>query len=365
MKWFAYYLPQFHETEENNEWWGKGFTEWTHVNAAKPLIKGHLQPIKPKDDNYYNLMDKNTVEWQTSLMKEYGIDGLVYYHYYFCGKKLLNKPAENLLKWTDINQPFFFCWANHSWYKAVDGVKNLLIEQKYGGEKEWEEHFLYLLPFFKDARYEKRNNKPVFMLFINFPEKKDLFNYFDRRCREEGFDGICLIESFMKASRKNSFDLFKEDVTKQTELICLRQPDVARTTLARKRRFLPVRVYKKIKRILTLKGVIKSLDKFSGQKFYKIMQRNICKYENVCHGVFFSWDNTPRHKYRGFMITPPKKEQFMQYADKLKSSEYVFINAWNEWAEGMILEPTEHNGFKYLEWIKEWKEINGFIPVKE
>ena len=93
MRWFAMYLPQFHETAENNEWWGKGFTEWTHVNAAKPLYHGHLQPIAPKDGNYYDLMDKQTVLWQTNLMKQYGVDGFVYYHYYFRGQKLLEKPA--------------------------------------------------------------------------------------------------------------------------------------------------------------------------------------------------------------------------------------------------------------------------------
>lgn len=109
MKIIAYYLPQFHEIEENNKWWGKGFTEWTNVKKAKSLYKEHIQPKVPLGNNYYNLMDKKVMEWQTDLMKKYNVYGLCYYHYYFEGKMLLEKPAENLLKWKDINQKFCFC----------------------------------------------------------------------------------------------------------------------------------------------------------------------------------------------------------------------------------------------------------------
>lgn len=128
MKKYAFFLPQFHSIKENDEWWGEGFTEWVNVKKAKKLYENHVQPITPLDNNYYCLLDKNTVEWQTSLMKKYCIDGLIYYHYYFCGDLLLEKPAENLLKWKDIDQPFFFCWANHSWYRSWNGTKELLAE---------------------------------------------------------------------------------------------------------------------------------------------------------------------------------------------------------------------------------------------
>ena len=144
MKKFAIFLPQFYETKENNKWWGKGFTEWVSVRNAKPLYKGHLQPKLPLE-GYYNMLDKETMENQADLMHKYKIDGMVYYHYYFDGKLLLEKPAENLLKWKDIEEPFFFCWANHTWYKAVDGKKEVLIEQTYGDIKSWEKHFKYCL----------------------------------------------------------------------------------------------------------------------------------------------------------------------------------------------------------------------------
>lgn len=357
MRWFALYLPQFHETAENNEWWGKGFTEWTHVTAAKSLYNGHKQPIVPLNKNYYNLMDKKTVEWQTDLMKQYGIDGFVYYHYYFCGKKLLEKPAENLLKWTDIDQPFFFCWANHTWYKAVDGVKNVLIEQTYGSEKEWEDHFQYLLPFFNDKRYEKKDNKPVFMIYdYNFPEKKAMVDYFDMRCKREGFNGIYIIETFSNAIKAENFDVFCQNTCSQTEQVYIREPAVSTCILDRKRLRSPMRIVRKILRELSFSGKISWVNKYSGDHLYNIMLKASPRRRNTCHGVFFSWDNTPRHGLRGYIITPPSKKKFMKYANSIINNEYVFINAWNEWAEGMVLEPTEHLKYKYLEWIKEWRE---------
>ena len=197
MKVFAFFLPQFHTIPENDEWWGEGFTEWVRVKEAKPLFRGHIQPLHPLNDRYYNLLDKGTIEWQTSLLKNYHVDGMIYYHYYFNGKLLLEKPAENLLRWKDIEQPFFFCWANHPWRKTWEGSTELLMPMEYGGEEDWERHFQYLLPFFKDERYEKDNNKPLFMLFItDFPEKHEMIQDFDKRCMDEGFAGIAIIESY-------------------------------------------------------------------------------------------------------------------------------------------------------------------------
>lgn len=359
MRWFAMYLPQFHETAENNEWWGKGFTEWTHVKGAKPLYKGHLQPVVPENENYYNLMDKKTVQWQTDLMKQYGVDGFVYYHYYFCGQKLLEKPAENLLQWTDIDQPFFFCWANHTWYQAINGGKKVLREQTYGEQADWEEHFQYLLPFFKDGRYEKVDNKPVFMIYVtDFPEKKQIVDYFDRRCREEGFAGIYIIETFSDSSKPENYSNFRNNICPQTQRLYIREPAVSNGILNRKRLRSPMRIVRKVLRTLSYKGIISWVNRYDGNDLYDIMCNEVPREEAACHGVFFSWDNTPRHGVRGYVITPPFKENFMRYADSVRDDDYVFINAWNEWAEGMVLEPTTHDGTKYLAWIREWNEKN-------
>ena len=349
MRIFSFYLPQYHEIPENNEWWGKGFTEWTNVKKARPLFKGHIQPVHPLNDNYYNLMEKATVEWQTRLMKDYGLTGMIYYHYYFCGKKLLEKPAENLLRWKDIEQPFFFCWANHSWKKTWNGTSELLVEQTYGNEKEWEEHFQYLLPFFQDRRYEKIKNRPVFMFFnSDFPSRVKIANYFNERCKDHGFEGIFIVYGAI-----NPKDVKKGDSPNIEQIWHLREPSVSVSLYNAKLKYIPHRIICKLRMILSSKYVYA----YNGNILLKDRKDFKCDY-NYIPGAFCGWDNTPRHGRRGYIITEPSKETFMNYMDSIKDSEYVFVNAWNEWCEGMILEPTEENGYKYLEWIKEWIDKN-------
>lgn len=357
MKLFALFLPQFHEVAENNEWWGKGFTEWTNVKKAPPLFKGHQQPKLPQNGNFYNLLEKKTVEEQTRMMHEYGVHGMVYYHYWFCGKKLLEKPAENLLAWQDVDQPFFFCWANHSWFKASKNAKQLLIEQRYGTEKDWEAHFQYLLPFFQDKRYEKKANKPLFMIFKgDFAEKKEMIAYFDRRCVENGFDGICVMETAGALPDAAA----RAACCEETEYIFLREPNVA-TDLYRKRiKYTPAFLLRKLRSFLGQRGIRRCVPVYDGNKLYDRMIHDEPKGDKtLAHGVFFEWDNTPRHSSRGYIITPPKREKFFAYMDSVAADDYVVINAWNEWAEGMMLEPTEENGYRYLEWIREWKKRHG------
>lgn len=348
MKIFSFYLPQFHEIPENNEWWGEGFTEWTNVKKAKPLFKGHIQPLHPLNNNYYNLMEKEIVEWQTRIMRDYGLTGMIYYHYYFCGKKLLEKPAENLLKWKDIEQPFFFCWANHSWKKTWNGTSELLVEQSYGNEKDWEEHFQYLLPFFRDKRYEKRNNKPVFMIYDSkFPIKEKIVRFFERRCKDYGFNGIFIINIAFGPR-----DLIENESIGK-EMWHLREPSTSISIFYDNLKSIPYSIVNRMLKIVSPKHVFK----YNGDKLLRDRTGYNIHYSYI-PGVFFGWDNTPRHGSRGDVVTSPSKETFMKYMDSIKDSEYVFVNAWNEWCEGMILEPTEENGYKYLEWIKEWSENN-------
>ena len=348
MRIFSFYLPQYHEIPENNEWWGKGFTEWTNVRKAKPLFKGHVQPVHPLNNNYYDLMDKSIVEWQTRLMKAYGLTGMIYYHYYFCGKKLLEKPAENLLKWKEIDQPFFFCWANRSWKKTWNGTSELLIEQKYGNEPDWEEHFQYLLPFFQDERYEKKNNKPVFMLFgCDFSEKQKYVEYLDQKCKDVGVSGIHIINVAFRIEDLNKIDSDVEETWH------LREPNTSISLYYDKLKSIPFSIYNRTMKILSKKHIFK----YNGDKLLK--ERTYYRTDiPYIPGLFFGWDNTPRHGSRGDYVSAPKKETVWKYLDSMKDSEYLFINAWNEWCEGMILEPTEENGYKYLEWIKEWVDNN-------
>lgn len=359
MKKFAIYLPQFHEIEENNKWWGEGFTEWTNVKNASPLFKGHIQPKHPLN-GYYNLLEKKVVEEQTRLLHKYGIDGFIYYHYYFCGKKIMEKPAENLLKWKDINQKFFFCWANHTWTKGKGKEQKILIEQKYGDVDEWREHYVYLSRFFRDERYEKIKNKPILMIYVSdFTEKKRMISLFDEWARKDGFNGIYIIETYTGDLSNKSMHKFKETITEQSEMIYLREPNVS--TSIYQYRYPIKRLFAKIMREKEMPNKFRRVTIIDGKVLYNIMEKYV-KYKEsdfkIAHGIFFEWDNTPRHKKRGYVITPPSKKHFMNYLDLVKDDEYVFINAWNEWAEGMMLEPTKENGYKYLEWIKEWSDRN-------
>ena len=345
MKKYAFFLPQFHEIKENDEWWGKGFTEWVNVKNAKPLFKGHKQPKVPID-GYYNLLDKETVIHQTNLMHQYGIDGMIYYHYYFEGKMLLEKPAEDLLEWKDIDQPFFFFFANHSWNRSWEGKTTILLEQTYGKQEEWEEHFQYLLKFFKDARYVKKDNKPLMMIFNPyFEEKVKIFNYFNARCKENGFDGIILINSCNKIK---DYKIFKNEKKEYTSYYFLREPTYS-ISLSRN---IYVKMIQKFEKIFK----IQKLRIYNGNKLFKKTTKNIIHRKDIIHGLFFEWDNTPRHKERGYVITPISHNTFINYMNKVKDEEFLFINAWNEWAEGMMLEGTEENGYKYLEWIKEFSK---------
>lgn len=353
---YAFYLPQFHQIPENDEWWGKGFTEWTNVKRAKPLFLGHKQPIHPVEENYYNLLDKTTVEWQTRLLEDYHIDGLVYYHYYFCGKKLLEKPAENLLSWKDIKQNFFFCWANHDWNRAWNGSREILMKQTYGDINDWEEHFQYLLPFFKDERYLKLNNKPAFMLFKSvFDEKMEMMSYFNKRCKEEGFDGIYVFDTYNGSPYVKIMERLSKYESDFTHKEYVREPTVSRIALWDS----------KSKKVKIQKTIYKYKSEHCKNKLWITKGDDILKYlcrksegTQYVHGLFFSFDNTPRHKMRGEIIKPVSKKAFMKAMDKLKNQEIVFFNAWNEWAEGMMMEPTEEYGDRYLSWIKEWTENN-------
>lgn len=210
MKIITFYLPQFHEIPENNEWWGKGFTEWVNVKKAQPLYEGHEQPRVPLNENYYNLLDPNVQVWQAKIAKEYGVYGFCYYHYWFNGKLLLEKPMENMLKNRDIDIPFCVCWANEPWTRAWVGETKVLIPQLYGEKREWKEHFDYLLPFFKDSRYICDDGKPLVVIYR--PEVieclNEMLDYWNELAIQEGFEGLTYayqnIDFDLKADKDDS-----------------------------------------------------------------------------------------------------------------------------------------------------------------
>ncbi len=352
IKTIAYFLPQYHEIPENNQWWGKGFTEWTNLRKAKPLFDGH-EILYPLNENYYDLLNKETVLWQTKLLNDYNVYGLCYYHYWFKGRKILEKPAENLLNWKDINQNFMFMWANHDWTKSWIGQKEMLIKQEYGDEKDWIEHIEYLIQFFKDDRYIKIDNKPVFQIYIgdHIKDYDKMMQVWDIKCRENGFNGIYIVENIDNLNKIKS-----NEYHKKSDAINLMEHSIA---INYWRENYPHEViWKKILKILFGKSKIRNISyDIVVQNSIRVMNK-ISTPKKVFFGVSTGWDNTPRYKDKGYIVTdntPEKFEKYLKTAINLsqaKNQEIVFISCWNEWCEGMCLEPSTNFGYGFLEGVK-------------
>ena len=340
MKVIAIYLPQFHRIEENDEWWGEGYTEWTAVKAGVPYFEDQYQPHCPLNGNYYNLLDKKVMEWQAELMKKYDVYGMCFYHYYFGNeRKVLEKPAENLLKWTDIDMPFCFSWANQTWARSWSKISEkvewnsleesqsrenndgVLIKQEYGSENAWRKHFEYLIPFFQDKRYIKIDNQPIFIIYK--PDDIDCLESMKSKwnewAKEQGFDRIYFIGvnsdygnlDARLQQEQNYSGLFISKKNEEYEEIC--------------------------KQIIT----------------------NAFLAEEKCYFCATpGYDDTPRRGRLGKCFRHSTPDQFyrqmktLMYISQKRENEFIFVNAWNEWGEGMHLEPDEKYQYQYLEAAK-------------
>ncbi len=369
-KLIAFYLPQFHTIPENDNWYGKGFTEWTNVRKAEPLFEGHDQPKIPLEKNYYDLSDDDVKIWQAKLAKKYGIFGFCYYHYWFKdGKKLLEKPAEQMLVNQEIDQSFCFCWANENWSKNWDGGNHeVIMKQEYGGEKEWEQHFQYLLPFFKDPRYITVEGKPLFLIYK--PEQiidiEEMVSYFKNRSIEEGFAGLCTAFQFPTYFadmfyNDNVFDFrieFEPVFSRNTKF--LKNPGTA-SKIQVLRKISGEKIIAKYRKKRQNHIGAYAKPQYLSMFFYDEAWKNILDFpmdRKLLPGCFVDWDNTPRNRhgvvYSGFTIQK-FAEYFYQivYKAKCENKPMLFINAWNEWGEGAFLEPDEKYGYAKLEAIRE------------
>ncbi|WP_105142551.1 glycoside hydrolase family 99-like domain-containing protein [Streptococcus suis] len=371
MRPIAFYLPQFHAIPENDEWWGEGFTEWTNMKAATPLFDGHLQPRIPLDNNYYNLLDEKTMEWQVELAKKYGLYGFCFYHYWFNGHMLLEKPMEMMLNNPNINFPYMISWANEPWTNAwkADGNEKTLIAQHYGREKEWKQHFEYLLQFFKDKNYIVENNKP--MLLIYRPEiiecLNEMLDYWNELAIEAGFSGIDF------AYQQVSYYLLDNKDESRFKYRVEYQPgyaryDVQKQSAGLSQYLLPIKtkirniVYGFDKKAKTNLSSKLTRQKLSFEDYDELCQSIINRKaddEKSVAGMFVDWDNTPRRGDRGRVCLGSTPEKFQHYMiEQIKNvnenyqNDMLFIFAWNEWAEGGYLEPDERNKYGYLEALK-------------
>jgi len=358
MKIIAFYLPQFHEIPENNEWWGDGFTEWTNVKTSEPTFKGQYQPRIPLNKNYYNLTDIKTLEWQAKLAKEYGVYGFCYYHYWFNGELLLNKPAEIMLKNKTVDIPFCFSWANHTWSRNWANKEDVILkEQTYGDEQDWRKHFFYLLDFFKDERYIKVDGKPMMILYnpLGVTEFPEMMRLWQRLARENGLPGISFIH------QQNQFDHSKEDGGELYDYGIEFQMNKAVLQFMKSSiPFAMERILNRVADVIPFLRCKMTTMHYSYDDIWNIVLKTIPKDEKWLPGAFVDWDNTPRRKNRGQVCTDVTPEKFKKYltlqikrAREVYKKEYIFMFAWNEWGESGYLEPDEKYGYKMLEAVKE------------
>jgi hypothetical protein len=357
MKIIAWYLPQFHRIPENDKWWGDGFTEWTYVKKSTPLFKGHNQPRVPLNDNYYNLVNIDTLKWQTEIAKEYGIYGFCFYHYWFKGKKLLEKPIELFIQNDELESPFCLSWANVPWTRTwYDEEKTVLMPQDYGDEKDWKEHFDYLLQMFNDERYIKIDNKPVFLIYNSseIEQCNEMMRFWTKLAKKNGFPGIYFINTL------TSFPLGKKDLDFDAQVQF--EPGFTLRHEMNKIWRIKRKIVVASRRIFRKYGIYNSVENlFDYDKFYKLILRskkNNTKIKTYL-SVFPDWDNTPRRGFASSIYlnsTPEKFEKFLteqiKNSKKYYNSDILFINAWNEWGESAYLEPDKRYEFKYLEAVK-------------
>ncbi len=362
------YLPQFHTIPENDEWWGKDFTEWVNVKGAKPLFEGHNQPRVPLNDNYYDLSDIETLKWQCKIAKEHGIYGFCMYHYWFNGKLLLEKPMEMLLAHPEIDIRYCISWANHDWtdgWKASDRAPRVLIAHNFNDEQDWVNHFNYMLPFFKDPRYMREDNKPIMVIYIpNLIKKLDkMLALWTQMAIDAGLEGLTYIYQSASSSFDNSWNhsLFKYGVEMH--------PGYVNMYFNKKNKGIFPKLMKYSREIKRLLGIKRSLlvEKKKTEVTrcdYDETWQNILKIKlgerNMIPCAFVDWDNTPRHSIRGSVYEGATPEKFRKYfaqlvenTKKYYDTDMIFVFAWNEWAEGGYLEPDTKNGWGYLEAIKE------------
>jgi hypothetical protein len=357
MKSIAYYLPQFHTIPENDKWWGEGFTEWSNVRTAEAMYEGHYQPKEPLD--YYDLSEINVMKKQVRLAKKYGLYGFCFHYYWFQEKRLLEKPINNFLKnkSSDLDFPFMLCWANENWTRRWDGKENeVLISQKHSEEDYWkvaEDIFKYI----DDDRYIKINNKPL--LIIYRPEIMTKFNYFAKVLRlkafERGLEGIEILST-------NSFG-FKNRDGFDIDGIVEFPPHFPSGDFVKKSTDINTRSdFNGL--IYDYKHCVKKSITYYNEK--QMTPKSIDYYP--CS--FPSWDNTARRGLDSHICANTSKKLFKKWLRGCcdfskqynpKEKDFIFINAWNEWAEGAILEPDKKNGLSSLKALNSvMKEYGNF-----
>ena len=355
-KLIAFYLPQYHPIPENDEWWQPGFTEWTNVVKAKPLFKGHIQPKIPRDLGFYDLRVPETREKQAELAKKAGIYGFCYWHYWFGnGKRLLERPFDEVVASGKPDFPFCLGWANHTWANKTwtpGKDDKILIEQQYPGKQDYIDHFLTMLPAFKDNRYITIEGKLVFLIWdsLGIPDVKDFFNTWNELALQHELPGFYYIG-------------FCRDIKHIEELKEIGYDSVCVDLLLKCKKEIPWKSELKWKLYNHLNHPIpRQIEWNAYHKACVDFFKN--NNDGIIPCIMPNWDHSPRSKNRGEILMNSSPENFAHLLkDIIEIKEHskdpdnvVFIKSWNEWGEGNYLEPDQQYGLGYINALEMFKE---------
>lgn len=371
----AYFLPGFHSDKFNSEWWGEGFTEWQNLADAKPLFKNHIQPILPKL-GFYNLLDPDVLEKNYTLANSYGIDSFIVYDYWYeGGKRPLGSVLDLLLDNKDINFRFSLCWANHSWtrsWKNRSGAMDVLIEQTYSSGDELDAQVGFYTRAFSDERYYHVNGRPLFQIYRpqDIPNLNEFLYRLKLNCKENNLPIPYIVASY------GGYSNYLE-ILEQVDAMVLANPTLGlfmSTNIFNQKgksivdKCLDVRNYP----VFFKKHLYKVQD-YLPEKFHlydykhivsKIIMQSDAAYkvcgEKILFSTFCGFDNTPRYRKRAKIVINNNPNDFLFSLKELyninPSAPYICVNAWNEWGEGMALEPSLQYGDEFLKSIYQFKE---------
>jgi hypothetical protein len=349
----AFYLPQFHAIEENNKWWGQGFTEWTNVRKAEPNFIGHYQPRVPADLGYYDLTDIEVMKKQILLAQKYGVDGFCFYYYWFGGKRLLEAPVDLMVE-SELDFPFCLCWANENWSRRWDGRnEDILIGQNHSQDDD-RLVMLDLIRYFKANSYIRIYGKPLLLVYRVdlFPSFKETSVRWRDICRSEGIGEIylALVESHDLVHKNIDPSIYGCDASVE---------------------FPPLNMAEQT----APSGELANPDFSGGVADYRKTLLSYCARELPSYkrfrGVMPGWDNTARRQNNGFLFEHSSPGAFQAWLEFVMEQTHkhmhgderiVFINAWNEWAEGAYLEPDIKNGHSYLEAVRNARDAHLLSP---
>lgn len=369
----AFYLPQFHPVKENDEWWGKGFTEWTNVAKAKPLFKGHNQPRIPADLGFYDLRVPEVREQQVELAKEAGVTAFCYWHYWFGdGKRLLERVFDEVLGSGKPDFPFCLGWANHSWYaktwdKDSSSKDKLLMEQTYPGLEDAKEHFDFLLKAFNDSRYLKIDGRPFLFIFDSQSIPEEYITLFRKWTEEAGFSGLYLVGNIHVHDDKEFY------LNKGFDAVLINRTHKAK--INRVEKFYKVSIVNFVRslreKFVLLDKLLKFRQKLVTSKtklsptvidfssYYKDLVTTEEYKEDCIPQILPQWDHTPRSGNNGVAWVNSSPEVFKKHAIsaleavKNKVNPIIMLKSWNEWGEGNYMEPDTTHGKGFIKALHE------------